>query len=141
MLATLQSSTAFGFIYLMVPVDEKDTGVAKVYGILPISKFWFVTFRLIPPFLLATLATFLLLLVEPFYGLPVLSNLVYSALAGLVSSLMTLFVATAAKNKIEAMTWQKLFNLPLFLPVLAFFLPASFPPFRNFPGLLGLSGI
>ena len=39
---------------------------------------------------------------------------------------MTLFVAIVAKNKIEAMTWQKLFNLPLLLPILAFFVPFSF---------------
>ncbi len=126
MLATMQGSIAFGFIYSMVLVDEKDTSVAKVYGILPVSKFWFVVFRLIPPFFLATLATVLLLLVEPFYGLPVVSNLVYSTLAGLVSPLMILVVATTAKNKIEAMTWQKLFNIPLYLPILAFFVPASF---------------
>jgi fluoroquinolone transport system permease protein len=126
MMATMQGSTAFGFIYSMVLVDEKDTNVAKVYGILPLSKFWFVVFRLVPPFLLATLATFLLLLVEPFYGLPVIPNLVYSALAGLVAPLMILSIATIAKNKIEAMTWQKLFNLPLSLPLLAFFVPASF---------------
>ncbi len=126
MLATMQGSIAFGFIYSIVLVDEKDTNVAKVYGILPVSKFWFVVFRLIPPFLLATLATFLLLLVEPFYGLPVLSNLVYSLLAGLISPSMILFIAIIAKNKIEAMTWQKLFNLPLFLPILAFFVPVSF---------------
>jgi fluoroquinolone transport system permease protein len=141
MLASMQGATAFGFIYSMVLVDEKDTQVAKVYGILPISKFWFVAFRLIPPFLLATLATFALLLVEPFYDLPVISSFVYSALAGLVAPLMTLFVATAAKNKIEAMTWQKLFNLPLFLPVFAFFVPASFsvlfaifPPYWAYQG-------
>ena len=145
MLATTQGATAFGFIYSMVLVDEKDTQVAKVYGILPVSKFWFVVFRLIPPFLLATLATFFLLLVEPFYGLPVFSILVYSALAGLIAPLMTLFVATVAKNKIEAMTWQKLFNLPLFLPVLAFFVPASFsiafaifPPFWAYQGFNSL---
>jgi fluoroquinolone transport system permease protein len=145
MLATMQSSTAFGFIYSMVLVDEKDTQVAKVYGILPISKFWFVAFRLIPPFLLATLATVLLLLVEPFYNLPVFSILVYSSLAGLVAPLMTLFVAITAKNKIEAMTWQKLFNLPLFLPILAFFVPASFsiafaifPPFWAYRGFNSL---
>ncbi len=126
MLATMQGSVAFGFIYSMVLVDEKDTNVTKVYGILPVSKFWFVVFRLIPPFFLATLATFLLLLVEPFYGLPVVSNLVYSALAAMIAPLMILFVATTAKNKIEAMTWQKLFNIPLFLPVLAFFVPVSF---------------
>jgi fluoroquinolone transport system permease protein len=126
MLATMQGSIAFGFVYSMVLVDEKDTNVAKVYGILPVSKFWFAVFRLIPSFFLATLATFLLLLVEPFYGLPMISNLVYSALAGLVSPLMILFIAITAKNKIEAMTWQKLFNLPLFLPILAFFVPVSF---------------
>lgn len=145
MLATMQGATAFGFIYSMVLVDEKDTQVAKVYGILPVSKFWFVVFRLIPPFLLATLATVFLLLVEPFYDLPVFSILVYSALAGLVAPLMTLFVATVAENKIEAMTWQKLFNLPLFLPVLAFFVPASvsfvfaiFPPFWAYQGFNSL---
>ena len=126
MLATMQGSIAFGFIYSMVLVDEKDTNVAKVYGILPISKFWFVVFRLIPPFLLAIIATFLLLLVEPFYGLSLVPNLVYSILTGLIAPLMILFIAIIAKNKIEAMTWQKLFNLPLFLPLLAFFAPTSF---------------
>lgn len=126
MLATMQGSIAFGFIYSMVLVDEKDTNVAQVYGILPVSKFWFVVFRLIPPFLLATLATFSLLLVEPFYGLPIFKNLVYSTLVGLVAPLLILLTAILAKNKIEAMTWQKLFNLPLFLPILAFFVPGSF---------------
>ncbi len=126
MLATTQGSTAFGFIYSMVLVDEKDTSVAKVYGILPISKFWFVAFRLVPPFALATLTTFLLLLVEPFYGFPVIHSLIYSMLVGLFVPVMILFVAIPAKNKIEAMTWQKLFNLPLVLPIAAFYIPASF---------------
>jgi fluoroquinolone transport system permease protein len=48
MLATTQGAIAFGFIYSMVLVDEKDTNVAKVYGVLPVSKFWFTAFRLIP---------------------------------------------------------------------------------------------
>lgn len=126
MLASTQGATAFGFIYSMVLVDEKDTNVAKVYGILPVSKVWFVIFRLIPPFILASLATFLLLLVEPFFGLPVISNLIYSMLAGLLAPLMILFIATVSKNKIEAMTWQKLFNILIILPVLAFFVPNSF---------------
>ena len=124
MLATMQGSIAFGFIYSMVFVDEKDTNVAKVYGVVPVSKFWFIVFRLVPPFLLATLSTFLLLLVEPFYGLPIFSNLAYSALAGLVAPTMTLFVAAIATNKIEAMTWQKIFNLPLIVPVASLFVAA-----------------
>lgn len=145
MMATTQGSTAFGFIYSMVLVDEKDTSVAKVYGILPISKVWFVVFRLIPPFVLATLTTFLLLLVEPFYGFPVIQSLVYSMLVGLIVPLMIMFVAIPAKNKMEAMTWQKIFNLPIVLPIAAFYLPASFsflfmifPTFWAFQGLYSL---
>ncbi len=126
MLATTQGSVAFGFIYSMVLVDEKDTNVAKVYGILPVSKFWFVVFRLTPPFILATIATILLLLAEPFYGLPWFPSLIYSMLVGLFAPLIILFAAILAGNKIEAMTWQKLFNIPLLIPVLALFLPGSF---------------
>lgn len=125
MAATMQSSLMFGFIYSMVLIDEKDTKVAKVYGVLPVSNFWFVISRLVAPFAFSTFGTFLMLLVEPFYGLSIVENLVYSALAGLVAPVMALFVATVAKNKIEGMTWQKLFNLPVSLPLLAFFVPAS----------------
>lgn len=141
MFAKMQGAVAFGFIYSMVLVDEKDTNVAKVYGILPISKFWFVVFRLIPPFLLSSLATFLLLLFQIVYDLPLVSNLVFSALTGFVAPLMIVYIALIAKNKIEAMTWQKLFSIPLYLPILAFFVPTSisvifaiFPTFWIYQG-------
>ena len=126
MAATMQGSLIFGFIYSMILIDEKDTNVAKVYGILPVSKFWFVIFRLVAPFLLSTLATFLLLFAQPFYELTIFSNLYYSTLSGLVAPIMALFVATVSRNKIEGMTWQKLFNLPVSLPLMAFFVPNAF---------------
>ncbi|HMS39093.1 MAG TPA: hypothetical protein PKE69_02620 [Pyrinomonadaceae bacterium] len=141
MFAVMQGAVTFGFIYSMVLVDEKDTNVAKVYGVLPISKFWFVIFRLIPPFLFASLATFLLLLFQTFYDLPLISNLAFSALTGFVAPLMIIFIAIVAENKIEAMTWQKLFSIPLYLPILAFFVPtvvsfflAIFPTFWVYQG-------
>lgn len=126
MAATTQGSLIFGFIYSMVLIDEKDTNVAKIYDILPVSKFWFVIFRLIAPFLFSTLATFLMLLFEPFYKISIVLNIIYSIIIGLIAPIMVLFVALKAKNKIEGMTLQKLFNLPVSLPLLAFFIPASF---------------
>lgn len=126
MLLANQGALIFGFIYSMVLIDEKDTNVAKIYGILPVSKFWFVVFRLIAPFLFSTLATFLILAIEPFYGLPLTTNIMYSALVGLIAPIMVLFVAVLSKNKLEGMTWQKIFNLPVTLPILAFFVPSSF---------------
>ncbi len=121
-----QGALIFGFIYSMVLIDENDKNVAKVYGVLPVSKFWFVLFRLIAPFLLSTIATFLLFLVEPYHHLSIPVNLLYSALSGLIAPLMVLFVAVMAKNKLEGMTWQKLFNIPITLPVLAFIVPGEF---------------
>lgn len=121
-----QGALIFGFIYSMVLIDEKDTNVAKVYGIMPISQFWFVIFRLIAPFLMATSATFLVFLVEPYFKLSAHTNLVYSALTGLIAPVMILFVAIMSKNKLEGMTWQKLFNIPITLPVLSFFVPTAF---------------
>lgn len=148
MITAMQGITAFGFIYSMVLVDEKDTQVAKVYGILPISQFWFVIFRLVPPFVFATLSSFLLLLVQPFYEILIFANLGFSIIAGSNAVLMILVVAILARNKIEAMTWQKLFNIPVTLPILAFFVPTAFelffsilPTFWAFQGLdLFLSG-
>lgn len=126
MSATMQGALIIGFIYSMVLVDEKDTSVSKVYGILPIAQFWFVIFRLIVPFSFAAFSAFALLIVEPFFSLSVVSNILYSALCGLTAPMMVLFVAINSKNKLEAMTWQKLTNIPISLPLLAFFVPASY---------------
>lgn len=121
-----QGALIFGFIYSMVLIDENDTNVAKVYGVLPISQFWFVIVRLIAPFLFSTIATVLIFFVEPYFHLSIGINLIYSALCGLIAPVMVLFVATMSKNKLEGMTWQKLFNLPVTLPVLTFFVPTTF---------------
>ncbi len=126
MSATMQGALIIGFIYSMVLVDEKDTNVAKVYGILPISQFWFVVFRLIVPFLFAAFSCAAILIVEPFYRLSLVASILYSVLCGLTAPMMVLFVAINSKNKIEAMTWQKLTNIPISLPLLAFFVPATY---------------
>ncbi|MEZ5344580.1 MAG: hypothetical protein R2681_03395 [Pyrinomonadaceae bacterium] len=141
MAATMQGAMIFGFIYSMVLIDEKDKRVAKVYGILPVSHFWFAAFRLIPPFMFALLSAYLMILVQPFYTIPHFSNLFYSSLCGLTVPMMALFVSVRSKNKIEAVTWQKLFNIPIMLPLLAFFVPAAYSiVFAVFPAYWAYQG-
>jgi len=65
--ASIQTSTMFGFIYSMVFIDEKDTQVARVYGILPVSKPLHLIVRLSIPFGVATLFTWMILQFQPFY--------------------------------------------------------------------------
>ena len=81
MAAALQTSTMFGFIYCMVFIEEKETQVAKVYGVVPVSKPGFALFRLIIPFFLSTMVTWLILSVQPFYSYSPVSSLIISFLA------------------------------------------------------------
>ena len=78
MAAALQMSTMFSFIYSMVLIEEKDTEVAKVYGVLPVSKSGFIAFRLMIPFLLSTIFTITILEMQPFYNFPLIFTLTVS---------------------------------------------------------------
>lgn len=121
--ASVQTSIMFGFIYSMVLINEKDLHVAKVYGILPVSKTGFTLSRLVLPFLMACVMTFLLLFIQPFYEFNLLAVVVISVLCGLMAPLLTLLVAIFSKNKMEGMTWFKLINLLVSLPLASFFIP------------------
>ena len=72
MMSCTQASTMYGFIYSVVFLDERDTEVSKIYGVLPISKNGFVASRLMMPYILSTLTTFVILLLQPLYSLSIL---------------------------------------------------------------------
>lgn len=120
--ATMQTSTMFGFIYSMVFINEKEIQIAKVYGTLPVSKTGFVTSRLVIPFTISTLTTFLMLVVQPFYSFSFLSMALLAILCGLLAPLLTLLVSIYSKNKMEGMTWFKFANLLVSVPLAAFFI-------------------
>ena len=120
--ATMQSSTMFGFIYSMVLINEKDIHVARVYGILPVSKIGFVASRLVFPFAISTGTTFALLAVQPFYTFSLVSMALLAILCGLLAPLLTLLVCIMSKNKMEGMTWFKFINLLISAPLAAFFI-------------------
>jgi len=121
--ATMQTSTMFGFIYSFVLIDEKDNGVAKVYGVLPVSKTGFVASRMVIPFVLSTLMTLALLVVQPFYAFAMMPMVLLSILCGLIAPLLAIVVTILSKNKMEGMTWFKLVNLLVIIPLVAFFIP------------------
>lgn len=125
MAASLQTSTMFGFIYCMVFIDEKDTQVSKMYGILPVSKFYFILFRLLIPFLMSTFMTFVLLYGQPFFEMSAIGALIFALLAALVAPVFALSISILSKNKMTGMTWFKLINLLATLPLLAYFIPGS----------------
>lgn len=131
--AVVQTSIMFGFIYCMVLIHEKDLGVARVYGILPVSKPGFLLTRLLIPFIVSTLMAGILLIVQPYYTLPAAGILWVSILSGLMAPVIALLVAVFSKNKMEGMTWFKMVDLVIIIPLVVYLVPGIEPFFWIIP--------
>ena len=127
--ATVENTQMFGFIYSMVFIEEKETEVARVYGVLPVSKSSFVLSRLIIPCLITAGFTWGILFLQPFYDLPLFPTLLFAILSGLVVPVYCLGISILSANKMSGMVWIKVFNILVVLPVAAFFVPGGFSHF------------
>jgi len=123
MASTVQAGTMFGFVYCMVFIDEKDTQVARIYGVLPMSRANFTALRLLIPMVVATLFTLVLLLIQPFYSISMLASFLVALSTSILVPIMALSISVLARNKMEGMTWYKIINLVVTVPLVAFFVP------------------
>lgn len=131
--ATTECVQMFGFIYSMVLIDEKETEVAKMYGVLPVSKVWYIIFRLLIPMLITTAITWLILMAQPFYDLSPYASVIFSLLAGLIVPVYVIGITNFSKNRMEGMVWIKVFNVVVIIPIAAFFIPG---PLQHLFGIL-----
>ena len=143
--ATIENVQMFGFIYSMVLIDEKETEVAKIYGILPVSKAWFIVSRLVIPMLITSVLTWLILMVQPFYHVTAIPVLAFSILAGCIVPVYVIGIVNMCKNRMEGMVWIKVFNLLVLIPIAAFFIPepmqhlfSIFPTHWAFQGMYNI---
>ncbi len=127
--ATIQIVQMFGFIYAMVFIDEKDTQVAKVYGILPVNKSGFTFGRLAIPIAISILVTYLLLVLQPFYSFSFEQKLGATFLIAILSVAYPLMIAILSTNKMEGMTWVKGLNIIVILPLATYFVPTTYSYF------------
>jgi fluoroquinolone transport system permease protein len=92
---------------------------------MPISRITFTLFRMLIPVIITTILTWIILMVQPFYDIPIGSSLLFSLIAALIVPPYVLTVSVMSKNKMEAMVWAKVVNLAVVIPAVAFFVPKS----------------
>ncbi len=126
MASITQVAQMFGFIYGLVFIDEKDTQVAKVYGVLPIDKNGLVLSRLLIPFLISILITWLIFLTQPFFSVSVGQSLLLSFVIGLLTFLYPITLSVLSPNKMVGLTWIKGLNIIVILPIVGYFLPRPY---------------
>jgi fluoroquinolone transport system permease protein len=125
-IAVIENTQMFCFISSMVLIDEKESDVAKVYGIVPFTKTQFIVSRFLIPYLFTVFLNFILLRTQPFYSISLGNNLIISLLAALIVPLYVLSINAIVKTRIQGMVYIKAFNMLVLIPVAAFFVPEKF---------------
>ncbi len=126
LLCVVQVTQTFSFISSMVLIEEKETNVAKTYGVVPVSKPGFLFSRLLFPYLFTVCMNVVLLYVQPYYEIDGMSIVLISLLVALVVPLYVLAINSIVDNRIQGLVYIKVFNIIVLIPVAAFFLPESY---------------
>jgi len=121
--AAIENTQMFSFICSMILIDEKETDVAKVYSIVPLTKFQYIISRFLIPYSFTVALNIILFLVQPFYAIGLGDNLVISFLTALIVPLYVLSINAMVKNRMQGMVYIKAFNMIVLIPIVAFFVP------------------
>ncbi len=121
--AVVENTQMFCFISSMVLIDEKETQVTKVYGVLPLTAPQYILSRLLIPFLFTVLLNVVLIALQPFYPISWWENLLIAVLAGMVVPVYVLAMNSYVSNRMQGMIYVKAFNMLVLLPIAAFFVP------------------
>lgn len=126
MVGVIENTQMFCFVSSMVLIDEKETDVAKVYGVVPLSKLQYIVSRLLIPFLITLILNVVLIEIQSFYVVDLATNLVISVLTALVVPVYVLGINVLVKNRMQGMIYIKTLNILVLLPLAAFFIPESY---------------
>lgn len=122
-IAVIENTQMFSFINSMVLIDEKESEVAKVYGIVPFTKFQYIVSRFMIPYFFTVGLNVILFFVQPFYTISLGVNLIISFLTALIVPVYVLGISAIVKNRMQGMVYIKAFNMLVLIPIAAFFVP------------------
>ncbi len=121
--AVIENTQMFSFINTMVLIDEKETAVAKTYGIVPLSHVQYLVSRFLFPYLITVILNIILFAVQPFFTINWINNLIISLITGFVVPIYVLGINSLVKNRMQGMVYIKAFNMLVLIPIAAFFVP------------------
>jgi fluoroquinolone transport system permease protein len=124
-IAVIENTQMYCFISSMVLIDEKETNVAKVYGIIPLSKPEYLISHFLIPYFFTVFLNIVLFLVQPFYEVGIIVNILISMLAAAVVPVYAMAINSIVQNRMQGMVYVKAFNMLVLIPIAAFFVPEN----------------
>jgi fluoroquinolone transport system permease protein len=119
----IENTQTFCFINSMVLLDEKETGVAKEYGIVPLSHSEYLVSRFLFPFLFTFFINVLFIELQPFFDIKLGTGFIISLLSAFIVPLYALGINSIVNNRMQGMIYVKAFNMLVLIPIAAFFVP------------------
>lgn len=122
MLAVIENTQMFSFINTMVLIDEKETDVAKIYGVVPMSKIQYLISRFLFPFIITFLLNVIILELQTLMPISWINSIAISFITAMVVPIYALAINAKVKNRIEGMIYVKAINILVLLPLAFYFL-------------------
>ncbi len=123
--AVIENTQMFCFISTMALIDEKETDIAKVYGVVPLTKTEYIFSRFLIPYLFTVLLNVIMFTVQPLFEISFGTGILISCLAALVVPVYVLSINSIAQNRMQGMVYVKAFNMLVLIPITAFFVPEN----------------
>jgi len=109
----------------MVLIDEKETDVAKTYGVVPLTKIQYIISRFLIPYLITVILNIILFEVQAFYEVDLGTNLLISFMTALIVPVYAMSINAIVQNRMQGMVYLKAFNMLVLIPIAAFFVPEN----------------
>jgi fluoroquinolone transport system permease protein len=111
-----------GILGSFIVLDEKDEGVLPTFSVTPITKKGYLLYRLLNPVLLATVLSFFAFFLAGYGKEFSLKTIVIILLTSLQAPVVTLFIVSIAKNKVDGLAVSKIASILLLIPLFLLFI-------------------
>ena len=133
-----------GFIIL----DERDEGLLSYYSVTPLSKSGYIAYRLVAPFIICFVLSFIVLVIAGVAEFRFFSMVPIVFMISLEAPLMALFLGSFASNKVEGLALAKGIGTMMLAPVAGYFIKSNwqillgvFPPYWISKAFLARSSV
>jgi len=128
-MALMSNPAPYGFLFGLLMVDERDTGVRKALAVSPIKPTYLLFIRTVLSVSLMIVWPIITVLVmnSTWNALPISYTHIFiiGTVLSVIAPIMTLSIASYANNKVEALALFKGLNFILIAPLALEFVPAD----------------
>lgn len=134
--ALLLTPMILGSLAGFLVLDERDQGILTYLSITPLSKTFYLFYRIITPVTISFIFSFFILTFNGLIEVNLIRQIPVMVMASLEAPIIALIIVSFASNKVEGLAISKITGIILLAPLVRYFISSKlrflagfFPPF------------